>query len=430
MGLKRNSVFWGLLVLEIAAVFVLDYHHEAEQDVYNALFITSAKNLWGTGQYLIDGEAAFHPIWGYSFLALFCGFSPVILLIAQGALSLAAIGYLYVTLRIQPRCFHIPLMLPFIALCSIKWPNAITGALLVIFICSFSGYLSRPLFKTLLVGGLAAGLAVNMRGEAWIWGPALFLSLIFPMGPGMRAKGARFGAAAIIIQLLCISPWSIRAYEKLGTPMLTPSYGGFVALISLGQLPNNPWGVEHTDAFGQKFAAEKNLVSPFSPAADEAMKKEFFKLVSAHPVAFAKKIIHNFTSVFSHGVFTGQFFTLALSESDYRDALGKMKADGAMTALRNMPLSAAAPLALHLGLDYLFRIGWLLLLSTTVFCAFLAIKKGVLLSPFTSLTLSLTAATIMVVSVLQYQPRHVTLLWLPLAASLLLMTGGSADDTA
>ncbi len=426
--MSRNPIFWGLVLFEIAAVFVLDYHHEAEQDVYNGLFIQSARSLWETGTYVLNGEPAFHPIWGYSFLVLLCGFSPVILLMAQGALCFGAIYYFYATIPIKPRLFHIPAMLPFIALCSVKWPNAITGALLVIFICSFHSYLSKPLLKTLLIGGFAAGLAVNMRGEAWIWGPALFISLIFPLGPGMRTKGATFGLAVIFIQLLCISPWSARAYANLGTPMLTPSYGGFVALISLGQLPNNPWGAEHTDAYGQKFAAAEKLGPAFSPAADAAMKKEFLKRVAAHPAAFAEKVIYNFTSVLTHGVFAGQFFTLALTESDYWKVLENSKAVGVVPALRGMPPATLVPLGLHVCLESLFRAGWLLLLTATFVGAYVAAKRGVSFSPFISLTLSLTAVTIIVVSVLQYQPRHVTLLWLPLAASLLLLGSSSADS--
>lgn len=430
MGLKRNSVFWGLLVLEIAAVFVLDYHHEAEQDVYNGPFIESARSLWATGTYALDGEAAFYPMWGYPVLVLLCGFSPVIVLVAQGALCFGAVGYLYATLRIQPRYFHIPLMLPFFALCSIKWPNAITGVLLVIFICSFSGHLDKPRFKTMLIGGLAAGLAVNMRGEAWIWVPVLFLSLIFPMGPGMRAKGARFGVAVIIIQLLCISPWAIRAYTQLGSPRLTPTHGGGLALVSLGQYPDNPWGVKNTDSYIHAFAEKRGLGSPYSPAADIAMRNEFIALIAANPAAFARKVFHNLAGFFHYGVFAGQVFTLTLTEADYWKAFGAIKANGVVAALKELPPSTSMPVLLHLGMDYLFRAGWLLLLLATVAIPFDLMRKGEPVPPMAALSIAFTLGTVAVVSLLYYEPRHVSFLWLPLAASLLLMTGGAADDTA
>lgn len=421
--MNRNPVFWGLVLLEIAAVFILDYHHEAEQDVYNGPFMESARSLWETGAYTLNGEAAFYPMWGYPFFVLLCGFSPVILLMAQGALCFAAIGYLYATLPLTPRFFHLPALFPFIALCSIKWPNAITGILLIIFICSYGSYLKTPLLKTLLLGGFAAGLAVNMRGESWIWGPVLFLSLAFPAGAGMRIRGARFGVAVIIIQLLCISPWSVRAYARLGTPRLTPTHGGGLALVSLGQYPDNPWGIENTDSFVHAFAGKRNLGSPYSPKADAAMRKEFIRLAAENPAAFAGKVFHNFSNVFRRGVFTGQFFTMALTEADYWKTFSRIKDVGVVAALQEMPLATVIPMLLHLGLDYFFRAGWLLLLFSAAAILVDLLKRGEPVPPMTSLTITFTVATIAVVSLLHYEPRHVTLLWLPLAGVLLPIAG-------
>lgn len=430
MGLNRNPVFWGLVLLEITAVFILDYHHEAEQDVYNGPFIESARSLWETGTYALNGEAAFYPMWGYPIFVLLCGFSSVILLVVQGALCFGAIGYFYATHHIKPRFFHIPAMLPFVALCSIKWPNAITGVLLAVFICSFSSYLSKPSLKTLLLGGLAAGLAVNMRGESWIWGPALFFSLIFPLGPGMRAKGARFGAAVIIIQLLCISPWTIRAYTQLGVPRLTPTHGGGLALVSLGQYPDNPWGVENLDSYVHSFAEKRNLGSPYAPTADAAMRKEFVRLITEDPAAYARKVFHNLSNFFRHGVFTGQFFTFTLTEADYWKTFNMIKAVGVAATLKELPLSATVPIIVCLGLDYLFRAGWLLLLFAAAAILADLMRRGEPVPPMISLTIAFTLATIALVSLLHYEPRHVTYLWLPLVGSVLLAREVFTDDAA
>ncbi len=428
MGLKRDPVFWGLVLLEIAAVFLLDYRHEAEQDVYNGVFIESARNLRETGTFSLYGEPAFYPMWGYPVFVLICGFSPALVLAAQGVLCFAAIAYLYATLSLQPRFFHLAAVFPFIALCSVKWPNAVTGAMLLLFICSFAGYVRRPQLKFLLIGGFAAGLAVNMRGESWIWGPALFLSLAFPLEAGMRARGAKFGIAVILTQLLCISPWAIRANTILGTPRLTPSHGGGLALVSLGQYPDNPWGVVNADSWVHAFAAQRNLGSPYSPAADAAMRKEFIALIAARPAAFAEKVLHNLGSFFYRGVFTGQFFTITVTEAEYWKTLERVRAAGAVAALKETPLAAAVPIMLYLGLDYLFRAGWLFLLCATGIAAFGPLKRGQPVPPMTALTITFTVATAALVSLLHYEPRHVTFLWLPLAASLLLLAAARAGS--
>ncbi|MBI5178388.1 MAG: hypothetical protein HZA04_03925 [Nitrospinae bacterium] len=410
-----------LVAFEILAVFILDYRHEAEQDVYNGPFSQTARSLWEAGSYILDGAPAFYPLWGYPLLVLLCGFSPIILLAVQGALCFSAVAYLYATLRIRPSYWHLPILVPFIALCSIKWPQAITATLLVILLCSYKRYMEKPSLKLLLIGGFAAGLAVNMRGESWIWGPVIFFSLIFSTGPGLRARGARFGAAVVVIQLLCISPWTIRAYAQLGTFRLTPSHGGDMALLSLGQFPDNPWGIECKDSFGHRFAAERNLGSPYSPSADVVMRREFFRRISEDPMAFAGKVFYNFSSVFRHGVFTGQFFTLAMTEAAYWENHEKLKAMGYSWFLTEMPRSIVMPMTLYLGVDYIFRAGWLLLLCAVMIVAVQRAMNGAPLPPMVSLTIAFIFATIALVSLLHYEPRHVTFLWLPLFASFLLM---------
>ncbi len=428
MGLKRDPVFWGLALLEIAAVFLLDLHHEAEQGVYSGVFIPSARGLWETGTFSLYGEKAFYPMWGYPLFVLICGFSPAAILAAQGALCFAAIAFLYATLPLQPRFFHLAAVFPFAALCSIKWPNAITGALLIFFICSFAGYLNRPRLRLLLIGGFAAGAAVNMRGESWIWGAGIFFALVFPMRAEMRARGAKFGIAVILIQLLCIGPWAIRAYAVLGTPRLTPTHGGGLALVSLGQYPDNPWGVVNTDSWVHAFAAQKNLGSPYSPAADAAMRREFIRLVAAHPAAFAEKALHNLGNFFYRGVFTGQFFTLTLTEAGFWKTVETIRAGGAGAAFAKMPLTTAITIMLYFCLDYLFRAGWLFLLFGVGITVSGMVIRGEPVPPMAALTVTFTLATIALVSFLYYEPRHVTYLWLPLAASLLTLKAARTTE--
>jgi len=411
--LQHDKRFWAFLVLEIILIFLLDYSHEVEQTVYQGEHLASAENLWRTGSYLLHGEMAFHPIWGYPILILLCGFSSTILLIFQGILCWTSILYFYSAISIRPSSYHLAIFLPFIALCSIKWPNAITAMLILFYIGSYSSYLTEPTMRKLLTGAFAGGLAILMRGEAWVWGPAIFISLLFPMALEFRRRGIKFGVTVIIIQLLFISPWTLRAFNHTGVPMLTPSYGGLVALISLGQYPNNPWGVEPLDSYAQKFVAEKGISSTISPKANQAMKDEFYRLISAEPLAFVKKVAYNFRNIFKHGLFTGQFFTLTITEADYWRALNSIKRDGLLSFIKDTPLKVALPMLLHLSLDYIFRVGWVFLLGVTFLSAFLTIKRNEPLPPSVSLSIVFTLVMFAIVSLLQYQPRHVTLLWLP-----------------
>ena len=91
-----------------------------------------------------------------------------------------------------------------------------------------------------------------------------------------------------LVVLLCLVPWFARHYMITGT-IGGPTNGGHVAYISLGQLPNNVWGIEHDD----RFAFSQTNVERYSPEYDRIMWGKFREAVIGRPFEYLHKIGYN-----------------------------------------------------------------------------------------------------------------------------------------
>lgn len=128
------------------------------------------------------------------------------------------------------------------------------------------------------------------------------------------------------------------------------SNGGLVAYITLGQLPDNPWNREHRDEEGFAFTGS---ISPVSVEGDSLLRKEAVSDILNYPLDYGKKVLYNFVSALFGGIFGFNFPFLVL----------------------------------------------IFLLYIVMF------KKGLL----DSFTLSIVIFSLLWVSLLQYQPRHLNL---------------------
>ena len=73
------------------------------------------------------------------------------------------------------------------------------------------------------------------------------------------------------LSLLSLTPWALHAHRHTGHAALSSTNSGMVAYITLGQLPDNPWGVQHIDgaagAAARPVTVHPNATRPLNIAA-------------------------------------------------------------------------------------------------------------------------------------------------------------------
>ena len=87
--------------------------------------------------------------------------------------------------------------------------------------------------------------------------------------------------------------------------MIGSTNGGLVAYISLGQLPNNPWGRKHNDIEGFNYVSNFGEAYPYTYEADAILKRKALEDIANEPRAFINKVLHNFRSALTGGVYAG-----------------------------------------------------------------------------------------------------------------------------
>ncbi len=137
---KNNIKYFGFVsAIFVAIVFLLNYNHLNQQGTYENIFSQIALNLIDGDGYTcasLGNTPLLYPLWGYTgivLLDLLFEFNSVLVLFLQYILCLVVINIFYKVYKLQPRYHHLLYFLPFVALMSVKWPDAIVGALLFLY---------------------------------------------------------------------------------------------------------------------------------------------------------------------------------------------------------------------------------------------------------------------------------------------------------
>jgi len=291
-------------------------NHFSMQTIYKRYHVVLAESLWnGQGYAFPEGRGAggqtgpaLFPIWGYALAAapgVALGNPALFLGVLQSTLGIISIVCFYRMVGIREKIWHILLFIPYFFLLSVKWPDAIVGSLLIMYACSAHEYLRHNKMPHLFISGLLLGLAVNFRSE-YLTLAAFQLILIFL--PHLRAKRRRYALLVcvnLVIMLLALLPWAIRCRKVASDFRFTATNGGLVMYISLGQLKDNPWGIEHLDGAGFKYVADRGEKSPFSVEGERILKHAFYDAVRQHPWAYVRKVCRNFVRAVSNGTYVG-----------------------------------------------------------------------------------------------------------------------------
>jgi 4-amino-4-deoxy-L-arabinose transferase-like glycosyltransferase len=177
---------------------------------------------------------------------------------------------------------------PTIQLLAVFMPDALTRFLAILIACVAS-YLRRGGFWPYIAGGAAVGLASHFRPE--------FLLLPAFLFPAIWADTRRFWrpvagtAITFVVAVLALSPWVIWTGRVAGKPMLSTTSAGGSMYEALGELPDNPWGIELGDAWLDRDAVSRGFKSAWSVEANAFYTREFKQCVAQHPGYYARMVL-------------------------------------------------------------------------------------------------------------------------------------------
>jgi 4-amino-4-deoxy-L-arabinose transferase-like glycosyltransferase len=251
-----------------------------------------------------------YPVWGYA--ALLAVFSPSVLHAIQLIGAAAAMGLVWLLLghRIAARrtlAVLLVLAIPWHALAVSLWSPAPAALLSLLALLVLGVGLERGNFFACALGGTLLGLAANFRSEALALVIAVPVAALLarilrlPWGRPLHASLAALCAMAAIL------PWGFHVQRASGHWSFTGSNGGMVALISLGQLPRNPWGIVHHDSFASEWLKRQgHHLDPLSPEGDRILRGGFQNAIRAHPAAYASKVVRNLRNALIGGLYVGE----------------------------------------------------------------------------------------------------------------------------
>ncbi|MFH1051731.1 MAG: hypothetical protein V1779_12490 [bacterium] len=402
---KNNIKYFGFAsAVFVVIIFIFNFNHLNQQGTYENIFSQIAINLIHGKDYTcsaLGNLPLLYPLWGYTGIVLIdtlFDFNNALVMLFQYSLCLIVIKIFYKIYQINPKYRHLFYFLPFIAMMSVKWPDAIVGALLFLYgyfvIKSIVADLNNGQFimdneqlrngenkkeftihnsqftikksevgsqksigrklgirneelgikkpgdrsqetddgsqtsfdklrmtevngkwKYMILSGIVLGLILNFRTE-YLFMPLVFLVFIsFPQMKGRRKVLFQTTIVSWTIAVIFLLPWAFRAKNISGDLQFTASNSGAVMFLSLGQLPNNKWGIAPYDKTVYDIADSLGYPSPYSYQANTYFNQKSSELIIKHPVEFAKKMGYNFFSIWKGGIYTGEYANYFISEN-------------------------------------------------------------------------------------------------------------------
>lgn len=417
--------YWVTFALLFAIQLLVAYlnrRHLSEQGIFE-------KSIMPVAQWYMGGRmpaTVTFPLWGYPALIALVR-STTLLLVVQAALGSAALALMHQELSrrfvAHRRAVNVLIFgaLPWFTLTSVKWPIAVSHAFIIVAVILLSRAITARSARRAALAGLVLGVALNVRSEfilypLMIGGLALVLHLLRRRDVLPWRQVATFGAVA----WLCLIPWGMWYRHWTGTTRFVSSNGGFVALMSLGQLPNNPWAIVHNDWWTMSYMRRHNMdhLYPFGHEADMWFKREFNAKVKEHPIAYAGKVLFNVRSIYTGGFYNGDPRTTPQQDTalDILKEKIKLKIGVAPNHVEirrytdlgvwNTLRPSAATLA---GLAYLIAAGIagvLYIFAATA--GVMVVRRALFTDPFFLLAGTVIFYQwIVVIAAIQYQPRHV-----------------------
>lgn len=475
---ERKILFFVVLLIFIGLFFYFNYYALNQQYIFS----NPQEQIIGTnfGKLIADdiikykryvysfmegSRPSFYPLWGYPLLTLIgvkLGNYRLFISVFQAILALHGIWIFYKLFDIKERLYHILLFIPFFGILSVKWPDGIVCYLMLLTLFFISEYLRQKGWRNLLYTGVVLGIMANFRPD-YFYLPLFFLFFLPFLNKNLKISYKLLSTSIILvflIQIVFLLPWVIRSIRFDGKIRLSAANGGGTLYTSLGEWPNNPWGLIGDDDDAWKFAqthdkygniVEKQMVDlsannanltqgsdiaaayklyghtyrvnfyPFGSEGDDLLRREAIRLIKQHPGAFLKKIAHHFFMIFRDGLYTNEFFNFNISTERQKRIVLEFKH---LTAKEKLAYLLSSPvktqrlrILIWYAINTAFRILFPFLLIYFLIHLFnLRIKR----KPIFYILVPFIIYKILLTSLIQYAPRHFNITYLLLLGYFLI----------
>jgi hypothetical protein len=416
----------GVLLISMAAaiiVFILNRNATSESHIFTSEHVQYARALSGE----LDKPLLPFPIWGYPLAIVVFG-AGVWLKLFQFFLALLVFVWIYRTwfqssaTSITGKVLLVLFAWIWFSTASVYWPAAIAVPLWWISLILFRrAMMTQNSIKAFILPGVSAGIAANFRSDL------LFLTLfvfviITALGTAKSErpaliKNVRNLAISLVAILVMLVPWGIYNMANDHGFRLTSSNGGSVAVITLGQLPGNVWGISHNDLYLATILEELDVQdqSPYHPDTDRQLWGYFFDQVSDHPVEYIKKFAWNIKNSLLGGLYVGDIQTFsgesnAEAIDDWRESLKSLvglnvnRNTNNSDANKNSLGLLSIPFAL-----FVIGVGLTAVSAVVVIAALVSLIAGARIHGLEipeRVALSSIVGVMLMVAAFQYQPRH------------------------
>jgi len=249
-----------------------------------------------------------------------------------------------------------------------------------------------------------------MRSELLV--TILFLVAFLFVGD-LRSE-ARTAAIAVLIALATLGPWVARSVAYDGVVRFGTTNRGGVLYISLGQLPGNPWHIGYSDKYAWAYARKHGVENPWSPEGDRILTQAFVEAVEHHPVAYVRKVAWTAFLSVAGGLYTGEYdeWIPTRTKDNIKKAIATERSPfaKARTLLAQGPIGALLVSAEKI----LFRVFQLMWFPLAILLVVLFERdcRRTPSHPVGLIIASLLVAKIILSAFVQYEPRHMTEIYL------------------
>jgi len=399
------------LIFFIIFIYILNMGHIAQQDVYNLYYLPLAKSISNHSTYSINGVSYSYPMWGYSILMSICNifaqYSAILLF--QLILCFFSIQSFYKIFELKFRKYHFVLLLPFVALCTVKWNDAIVASLIIIYIDLLLKSLKSNTLKDIIFSGVVLGVILNFRSEYLLLIP-LQIIILFSF-KSVRANVSFIRHCVLYLTtFMVLLPWGIRNYIEFDNFKLTSSNGASVMYISLGQLEDNIWNIKAKDESAFAFVKKKGIKDPYSIKGEEILKDEFYKNISNNPIEYLKKMLSNSLDFVIGGVYTGEYGSIFIPKTDrirIDNSINKANGAAKFDVIMKQSMQSKYPIIFEKLILVLYRLIW-----ATILILFLYTLYRQKWDYISLIVLAFFIHKLIIVSGIQYEYRHINSIYL------------------
>lgn len=426
---------WTLVFVVLAlAIAYLNRNYAAESVIFASHHLALAQSFAGVG----EREVTTYPLWGYALMisALGSGWG---LQIFQAVASSATLALFLLVLRAafpgRPRLLAALLIaaLPWYFMHSVRWPASPAATLLLGAALALLYSCETRRIGWAALGGVLLGLSFNLRPDKLLlplalvaaWLLSRFVARSASTSPSSTSPSSRASTGLDLRALLlfaCASwavmlPWTLHYRAATGHASMTSSNGGMVAFLSLGQLPDNPWGIVNHDSYARKVLEASGVTAqPWSDTGHQLLAERFQQNVRRDPGAYARKFLWNLRSMLLAGFYLGdsqlegnqrvqldvmrERVKLALGVNPNHYEIEQYKELGVWDdpQFSSETLARMAWQVVGTGLGALFMLVALLGMITT--------PRRILREPLLGVCACVVVYQIVLVGALQYSPRH------------------------